>query len=942
MKTFLSIVIFLGCTTQGLFAQICEYQGTSTNPNSANSPTAPSSNPEHWLNSFNWFDNDGTSLLNFFMYDMFSYSPNQTSMSNPYSDVNSLYTHLSNQPLELKDFRPENGWELISVNLGAFPNGELLSEHPPLQSNFSQTPYLLLYNRNRGLLRLFGNSLTGLDNGFDHIVIRLYFADDNEEVSGLLRHYNGLDQALDQNTLITTISSVVKHPNNSQHWFQADFQLGYDPCTCLFRSNLKIEFQFVNSLEINMVSNSISTEVALVNSDGSTNIPDDFLSGVNYQDGFEDAGMLIYSTHEKLIDGYLARLEFVENYNAGIGADVEKIKRKKWILKALKFALNHGVQATIPNDLATNLSTYANHLLKEWNLDGLGTVKLKTEELEKEAKKLLGKGMDWLSTEWIGTEQEELPAPTVPTAVIATSTFNGSIDDVTVTSGPTLMNPGTYPIGAAGNEINPHNFPVYNEILGLFALLESPQIKMAHHIESEVLEETIDWGADPLTKYRKYEVSNNFKFILDKPLKYAFNPAAGIDLANVDIQASIEAQFTVVGHPYSDWSSNQVYVPPFQYCWQKKRFPNESSHMVQLDNLDLDYISENPTSIPITEDFDVLASSRMISLENFNTLVGEISVVNIEKWGLRRCANTNPSTWDQAWNTLIADAEIELEEVQFFLKIMVTMPFEQQGYNGENLQTVQYFTYLLDSENGLILVDFSDPELTTTWSFNANQNNGSMPTQEILELGEKTWTAADYVDYGGADPQHIQVYATDRILITGNQTIDPSILSVEFIATNEIVVQNESLLNGNFHLYLDDFIEMASLPTSQVSSSYLESFCSGQAPNSYQANVSSRAHEAGPVEPTPTPEQKPQSFQAKIYPSLIQSAVDVTVETTDPIRSILIYNAIGVLIYSAYFEEQANTIQHKINATDFANGMYTVLLNDVHGNTVNKKLIIRK
>jgi hypothetical protein len=155
MKNLLSIFLIILAVEPSVLAQVCTDQGTSTNPESPSSPTAPSINSEHWLNTFNWYEDDGSSLLNFFMYDMFAYSPNQTSMSNPYSDVNALYPHISNVPIDMKDFRPENGWELFSVNLGAFPNGELLTDHPPLQSNFSQIPYLILYNKNRGILRLF-------------------------------------------------------------------------------------------------------------------------------------------------------------------------------------------------------------------------------------------------------------------------------------------------------------------------------------------------------------------------------------------------------------------------------------------------------------------------------------------------------------------------------------------------------------------------------------------------------------------------------------------------------------------------------------------------------------------------------------------------------------------------------------------------------------------
>jgi hypothetical protein len=43
-------------------AQVCSDQGTSTNPDDPNAPTAPANDPDLWLNSFNWYANDGYTL----------------------------------------------------------------------------------------------------------------------------------------------------------------------------------------------------------------------------------------------------------------------------------------------------------------------------------------------------------------------------------------------------------------------------------------------------------------------------------------------------------------------------------------------------------------------------------------------------------------------------------------------------------------------------------------------------------------------------------------------------------------------------------------------------------------------------------------------------------------------------------------------------------------
>jgi hypothetical protein len=53
-----------------------------------------------------------------------------------------------------------------------------------------------------------------------------------------------------------------------------------------------------------------------------------------------------------------------------------------------------------------------------------------------------------------------------------------------------LLNPGTYPIQENDNTFTgptAQNYPVYNEILGLFAVLEQPKLDIFHTFEIDVL-----------------------------------------------------------------------------------------------------------------------------------------------------------------------------------------------------------------------------------------------------------------------------------------------------------------------------------------------------------------------------------------------------------------------------------------------------------------------
>jgi hypothetical protein len=135
MKNFLSLFLIIFAVEPGVLAQVCTDQGTSTNLDDPNAPTAPENDPDLWLNSFNWYANDGYTLFDFAIHDVFTSNPNQTTITNPYSNDNGLYSHLTNVPVELRDMRPEERWELLSVNLGAYPNCKLLA------NNFEESPF---------------------------------------------------------------------------------------------------------------------------------------------------------------------------------------------------------------------------------------------------------------------------------------------------------------------------------------------------------------------------------------------------------------------------------------------------------------------------------------------------------------------------------------------------------------------------------------------------------------------------------------------------------------------------------------------------------------------------------------------------------------------------------------------------------------------------------
>jgi hypothetical protein len=230
----LILTIIIAAASNALLAQCKEDKTIRTNPsNPANTeltPLIPSGGVNEQLNTFDWGKWRGTSNKTF---DLIELNPSMGWHENGQSiplnvpaaawKMQPLFGQdmLTNYPYILaggpdpadKDWRWEDGWELMWLHTGYFPNG--LADMNSINSNRIQsssstlannsTPYIALYNRYTGKLRFFGNYK--FDFGTfnpNSIQVRLAYPNPEQSpVSGIFRHGNSYDQALDQKTQIT-------------------------------------------------------------------------------------------------------------------------------------------------------------------------------------------------------------------------------------------------------------------------------------------------------------------------------------------------------------------------------------------------------------------------------------------------------------------------------------------------------------------------------------------------------------------------------------------------------------------------------------------------------------------------------------------------------------------------------------------------------------------
>ncbi len=129
----------------------------------------------------------------------------------------------------VKDFLPTEGWEYLQGDFG--------TAIQPVSH-----PYLILYNKNSGLLRIF-IAVTQLFGQNDNSTITLRYLSGSKR-SAVLEHLtpSRIRNALDNynNNIPKSIQNNY-FANTTPFWLHADFIMNYDPCTCNYRSDLFFE-----------------------------------------------------------------------------------------------------------------------------------------------------------------------------------------------------------------------------------------------------------------------------------------------------------------------------------------------------------------------------------------------------------------------------------------------------------------------------------------------------------------------------------------------------------------------------------------------------------------------------------------------------------------------------------------------------------------------------
>lgn len=389
------------------------------------------------------------------------------------------------------DYLPEEGWELIVHRLGITDSGLIDPEF--------YGPYFLLYNKYRSMFRLFFN-IPSIDGSSvnNSIVTSMQFNGQEEGVTGLFENIDGLSNPLDQATGDIHVEAYSNPVEGG--WNVVEFPLAYDPCTCLKGSSITTSFRSVLSADVNMTGISIGTSTPLAlfeqnHFDDKDRLMSVLENGVNPEIGTET-----YKNIEAWIDKYIAAISY------------SSVNDQNIILEGLA-------------ELLSTLSPITGFI------DVLGTIKkIKTTHPKMyQGLSFMTKSSKYLSTQFKGTNTGG-KSGVYPQVVEMEMALSGTVEASNEIQSATFSfdNPGTSPPDNNlhyGNSLHPA-YPYYNEVLGTFGLLKTPEIKRKANL-----------AYTAVNQIGYYEDRYTIQFDLSS-LEYVFNPILDINFDNTDIYAS--------------------------------------------------------------------------------------------------------------------------------------------------------------------------------------------------------------------------------------------------------------------------------------------------------------------------------------------------------------------------------------------------------------------
>ncbi len=946
-------------------------------------------------NGYNWNNTSGFTCDDMYfagipLVGMTALTSTQTS-AGYYAYIYSSASGITRQHL------PSEGWELLSVNFGKFPDAQTTDA----TLKFRSMPFIVLYNRYKSIVRVFvsmGPDKT-INEDADAIAVNLRInlstTSPIRVANGLLRLYDGNDRSLDQPTETKVAQVVSKAVSAQGDWASADFQVAFDPCVCNYPSEMYLEFSHYKSASIKLYGRATTIEdLNIVNTNSLYASPRDFLSGFKYQPnlfldplnktGSIDAGLAIEKTISNILNDYESRFKKYQDALKAVNEHNEKVKQNLAVVRfakaAIAFSVGYGAKISdivtwnalenaglafsaeyIANGEATTLDDgnwfktviEAYNKIKK-NVNGQAN-KIDEKILFSIIKEVLGEEADLFITENFELMNEP-SVPKTPTSTLSYTEmrFEGSVEVKQDWSGPVFATPGTYGYSIPNTALSGDNifyYPNYNEPLGVFALLEKPKIKMS---STNSTPSTLNWlSVNYIEQPNIYESliyetwTSNLQFQLSEPLKYTFNNL--LDIKSKNIKASITLKSKVNYFPTSEILRSYIE-------------PNEVSNINSMEivdgsSIDGDFYSKLVSNSNflygqnyINKYYDEILGSSNGQINYANSKIkistpflssdvikGHTYSIGFRNESIRRNASLTPYGLIQPSPlSNSSNLGLKLSDYEFVLTLIVDVEYNSTNELGFNNSSTMIFKYVLNPSD----IEFLSNNLVENLY---NSNNNVTKYEENLDFSDLVFngTAVKGCKLSG------NVYtcqAWNDIRIFGNLSTANG-YTVNLIAGNQIETFPESVISPEISLSIVPVLDY-SQPMPEATPNYVASFCSKQNPagQNYLADTYNKTtldslfeSQNGANNPIDLAFNR-NELDFQLFPNPSSQLTTVVVEGNESgLATLSVFDVMGK---EQNLIIQGQNGQFNFDVSTLAKGMYFVRVNTI-GASKTKQLIVK-
>lgn len=665
----------------------------------------------------------------------------------------------------------------------------------------------------------------------DGLKITVFYNDGGGTTSNkstILRLGGGKDKTLDQLFINSPSLTAICPPNGSavSQWMSADFQLTYDPCVCNFPTNLSVEFRYFSETDFSLTGRSISIEDDLITNGAISN--QDFLSGVSADN---KNGYIIYEKMQTMADDYISKMEDYQNALQSTGEYNEQVDKKLLAIKIFKQVVNLGLLA------ATGTTGFSQFALAWPAINFKKVVNGVTVIDTSKSKKFYGKVEEILG-EYAKTfisqslkKKENPTKPIMPTVTLTEMQFSGQLIDSD--DGPSILlnTPGSFKNSQTVNNPPlydlPQTYPVYNQPLGVFALLEGPSITQSKYSQISTTACIDQYGdipnpEDPFQDIYFYfgkksfrNTENKSQFKLKSPLVYTFNP--GLDYKSKAVSAMYVIKTKVKENnkglaPINNEGNQNTYYRSKIY----DASINLNSSTINTYNNEVIWDYENTNNWinggEILKKVDSLIyTSDFIPIDAFNNYVIEVATVENDEEMTGTCEISPATSSNQFEEELWENFEIQI-------KLKVDVEYNGSHDNGDPHNYTYIFTY--DVADGNVVPVSTGPFITNI----AGSNSDFLQYPENLMFGTTTFDGSTIAGCKLVGNTYT-CQAWNNIEVDGDINTTPA-YEVNFIAGNQIDIMPEAIVSPQSTFSIQQLLDYSN-PMPEALEEYVSGFCAG-------------------------------------------------------------------------------------------------------------------